>query len=68
VDVSPAAPHRAFSQLVQKTDHIERFTNTLRQHVSRPVREALPFSKKLGNHISASQRFSCHYALTRAVA
>jgi insertion element IS1 protein InsB len=43
-----AAPHRALTQLAQKTNHIERFTNTLHQRVSRPVRGAniawlLPF-------------------------
>ena len=36
-----------------KTNHIERFNNTLRQRVSRLVRKALSFSKKLENHIGA---------------
>jgi hypothetical protein len=33
--------------------HIERFNNTLRQRVSRLVRDALSFSKKLANPIGA---------------
>jgi len=54
--------------LARKTDHIERFNNTLRQRVSRLVREALAFSKKLVNHMGAIKPFICHYNLTRAVA
>src|SRR5918992_2557569 len=49
--VIPAAPHRAISKLARKTNHIERFHNTLRQRVSRLVREALSFSKKLSHQI-----------------
>jgi insertion element IS1 protein InsB len=48
--------------------HIERFNNTLRQRVSRLVRDALSFSKKLANHIGAIKLFICHYNLTRATA
>jgi IS1 family transposase len=36
----------------RQTNHIERFNNTLRQRVSRLVRETLSFSKKLANHNS----------------
>ena len=43
----PAAQHWAINTLACKTNHIERFKNTLRQRVSRLVREALPFSKKI---------------------
>ena len=43
--VIPAAQHRAISKLARKTNHIERFNNTLRQCVSRLVREALSFSR-----------------------
>ena len=46
----------------------ERFNNTLRQRVSRLVRDALSFSKKLANHIGAIKLFICHYNLTRAAA
>jgi insertion element IS1 protein InsB len=67
-EVIPAAQHRAINKLVRKTNHIERFNNTLRQRVSRLVREALSFSKKLANHIGAIKLFICHYNLTRAAA
>ena len=63
--VIPAAQHRAISKLARKTNHIERFNNTLRQRVSRLVRDALSFSKKLANHIGAIKLFICHYNLTR---
>jgi len=64
--VIPVAQPRAISKLARKTNHIERFNNTLRQRVSRLVREALSFSKKLANHIGAIKLFICHYNLTRA--
>ena len=66
--VIPAVQHRAISKLARKTNHIERFNNTLRQRVSRLVRAALSFSKKLANHIGAIKLFICHYNLTRAAA
>jgi insertion element IS1 protein InsB len=66
--VIPVAQHRAISKLARKTNHIERFNNTLRQRVSRLVREALSFSKKLANHVGALKLFICHYNLTRAAA
>jgi insertion element IS1 protein InsB len=68
VGVIPAAQHRAISKLARKTNHLERFNNTLRQRVSRLVREALSFSKKLANHIGAIKLFLCHYNLTKAAA
>jgi insertion element IS1 protein InsB len=64
----PAAQPRALNTLARKTKHIERFNNTLRQRVSRLVREALSFSKKLANHIGAIKLFICHYNLTRDAA
>ena len=66
--VIPAAQYQAISKLARQTTHIERFNNTLRQRVSRLVREALSFSKKLAHHIGAIKLFICHYNLTRAVA
>ena len=66
--VIPAAQHQAISKLARQTNHIERFNNTLRQRVSRLVREALSFSKKLANHIGAIKLFICHYNLTKAPA
>jgi insertion element IS1 protein InsB len=64
--VIPAAQHQSINKKARKTNHIERFNNTLRQRVSRLVRSALSFSKKLANHIGAIQHFICHYNLTRA--
>jgi insertion element IS1 protein InsB len=66
--VIPAAQHRAISKLARKTNHLERFNNTLRQRVSRLVRETLSFSKKLANHIGAIKLFICHYNLTKVPA
>jgi hypothetical protein len=65
--VIPAAQHRAIDKRAGKTNHIERFNNTLRQRVSRLVRSALSFSKKLDNHIGAIKMFICHYNLTKAI-
>jgi insertion element IS1 protein InsB len=66
--VIPAVQHRAISKLARKTNHLERFNNTLRQRMSRLARDALSFSKKLAHHIGAIKLFICHYNLTRAVA
>jgi insertion element IS1 protein InsB len=66
--VIPAAQHKAINKLARRTNHVERFNNTLRQRVSRLVRETLSFSKKLANHIGAIKYFICHYNLTRAAA
>ena len=64
----PATQPRAINKWARKTKHSERFNSTLRQHVSRLVRTALSFSKKLANHIGAIKLFICHYNLTRAAA
>jgi insertion element IS1 protein InsB len=66
--VIPAAQHKASSKLARTTKHIERFNNTLRQRVSRLVREALSFSKQLAHHVGAIKLFICHYNLTKASA
>jgi IS1 family transposase len=66
--VIPAGQHRAITKQARKTNHIERFNNTLRQRVSRLVRETLSFSKKLANHIGAIKYFICHYNLSRTAA
>jgi insertion element IS1 protein InsB len=68
VGVIPTARHRPISKLARRTNYVERFNNTLRQRVSRLVREALSFSKKLAHHIGASKLFICHYNLTKAPA
>ncbi|MBD2309526.1 IS1 family transposase [Chroococcidiopsis sp. FACHB-1243] len=51
--VIPSKSHRAVDKQTGLTNHIERLNNTLRQRVSRLVRESLSFSKKLNNHIGA---------------
>jgi insertion element IS1 protein InsB len=66
--VIPAAQHKAIHKFARKTNHVERFNNTLRQRVSRLVRETLSFSKKLANHIGAIKYFICYYNLARAAA
>jgi insertion element IS1 protein InsB len=66
--IIPAAHHRAISKVARKTNPIERFNNTLRQRVSRLVREAVSFSKKLAHHVGAIKLFICHDNLTRAAA
>jgi insertion element IS1 protein InsB len=64
----PAAQHRAISTLARTTNHLERFNNTLRQRVSRLVRETLSFSKKFATHVGAIKLFICHYNLTKVPA
>ncbi len=64
--VIPVAQHKPIGKYARKTNHIERFNNTLRQRVSRLVRSTLAFSKKLENHIGAIRYFICHYNLTKA--
>src|SRR5262245_42217176 len=66
--VIPAAQHKAITKHARTTNHIERFNNTLRQRVSRLVRDTLAFSKKLANHIGTIKYFICHYNVTRAAA
>jgi insertion element IS1 protein InsB len=55
--VIPAAQHKAITKKARKTNHIERFNNTLQQRVSRLVRDTLAFSKKLAT-ISGSSNTS----------
>jgi insertion element IS1 protein InsB len=43
----PAVRHKAITKKARKTNHIERFNNTLRQRVTRLGRDTLAFSKKL---------------------
>jgi insertion element IS1 protein InsB len=53
---------------IERTNHIERFTNALPQRVSRLVRDTRAFSKKLANHIGAINYCICHDNLTGAAA
>jgi insertion element IS1 protein InsB len=66
--VISTAQHQSIRKKVRKTDHIERFHNTLRQRVSRLVRDTLAFSRKLKNYIGVIRYFICHDNLTRAAA
>ena len=59
--VLPSKRHRVEAKNSGKTNHIERFNNTLRQRLSRLGRKTLSFSKKLDNHIGAIWFFILHY-------
>jgi IS1 family transposase/transposase-like protein len=59
--IFPSKRHRAVGKDSGQTNHIERFNCTLRQRISRLVRKALSFSKKLANHIGAIWYFIHHY-------
>ena len=59
--VIPAARHVVCGKESGRTSGVERFNCTLRQRVSRLVRKAPSFSKKLTNHIGAIKYFICHY-------
>jgi insertion element IS1 protein InsB len=59
--VLPEARHPVCAKGSGKTKIIERFHCTLRQRVSRLVRETRSFSKSLRNHIGAIKYFICHY-------
>jgi insertion element IS1 protein InsB len=66
--VIPPTQHKASTKHARNTKHLERFHHTLRQRVSRLVRETLSCSKKLANHIGAIKYFICHYNLTKTTA
>ena len=66
--VIPAERHKAITKQARKTNHIERFNNTLQQLLSRLVRDTLSFSKKVENPIGAIKFFICHYNLEKAAA
>ena len=67
-NVIPENQHRPLSKIFGETNHVERFNCTLRQRVSRLVRKALSFSKKLENHIGAIKYFFCFYDVEKAKA
>jgi IS1 family transposase len=66
--VIPAARHKAITKNARKTNHVERFNNTLRQRLARLVRATLSFSKKVEHHIGAIKFFLCHYNLEKVAA
>lgn len=57
----PEKVHQSTLKGSGKTNHIERFNNTLRQRCSRLVRKALSFSKSWFNHEGAIWYFVHHY-------
>ena len=59
--VLPRKRHRPGGKEKGQTNHIERLNNTLRQRISRLVRRALSFSKKVENHAGALRYFLNHY-------
>ena len=59
--VFPEMRHYPVGKESGQTNHIERFNCTLRQRLSRLVRKALSFSKKLENHVGAIWYFIHHY-------
>ncbi|NJM67472.1 MAG: hypothetical protein HC851_18260 [Acaryochloris sp. RU_4_1] len=59
--VLPSKRHRAGGKETGLTSYIEHFNNTLRQRVSRLVRQTLSFSKKVENHIAAIWNFIHYY-------
>ena len=59
--VIPSKRHKAVGKESGQTNHIERFNNTMRQRISRLVRDTLSFSKKIENHIGAIWMFIHHY-------
>lgn len=59
--IFPRDRHHAVGKESGQTSHIERFNCTLRQRVSRLVRNTLSFSKSLENHIGAIWYFIHNY-------
>lgn len=65
--IFPSSRHRGVGKQSGLTNLIERFNCTLRQRISRLVRDTLSFSKKLDNHIGAIWYFVHHYNLSLLV-
>ncbi len=53
--------HKAVGKDSGKTNHIERFNNTMRQRIPRLVRKTLSLSKNLENTIGSIWYFIHHY-------
>jgi insertion element IS1 protein InsB len=64
--VTLAARRKTITKATRKTTPSERFNHTLRQRVSRLVRDTLAFPTKLANHIEAIKDFLSHSTLTKA--
>ena len=59
--VIPRKRHQAVGKGTGQTNHVERLNNTLRQRISRLVRQSLSFSKNVENHIGAIWYFIHDY-------
>jgi insertion element IS1 protein InsB len=59
--VIPRRRHRPSAKGSGKTNHVERWFNTLRQRCARVVRKTLSFSRKVENLIGALWFFVHHY-------
>jgi len=59
--IFPTTRHRVVGKNTGKTNHIERFNNTLRQRIARLGRKTWSFSKKIENHLGALAYFIHHY-------
>ena len=59
--VFPSKRHCPVDKITGKTNHVGRLNNTMRQRISRLVRQTLSFSKKVENHIGAIWFFIHHY-------
>ncbi len=59
--VLPENRHTAVGKETGKTNHIERFNNTIRQRLSRFVRKTLSFSKSEFNHTASLYYFINYY-------
>ena len=66
--IMPAAQHQAITTQARTTPPLERFTNTMRQRISRLVRDTLAFATPLAHPLGAITSFLCHSHRTRAAA
>jgi insertion element IS1 protein InsB len=64
-EVLPEEQHEATTKEEGQTCHVERWINTLRQRLSRFVRETLAFSKSRQMHHCCLKLFICRYNLER---
>lgn len=65
--VIPSEQHEAVGKESGKTNHVERWNNTLRQRLGRFVRKTLSFSKCEGMHLACLSLFVHRYNLDQAV-
>ena len=61
--VIPSAQHEAVGKESGKTNHVERWNNTLRQRLGQFVRKSLSFSKSWDLHVERLKLFIHRYNL-----